>query len=70
MDRTGLELKDEQEGFRVREKRRMNMTGSGQKVEIREGWIVQVEISKFSLLGYKDIWTRKIEFVTNTGVRA
>ena len=29
MDRSGSEWKDEKEGFRVREKRRMNMTGSG-----------------------------------------
>ena len=36
MDRTGSELseeKDEQEGFRVREKRRMNMAGSGLREE-------------------------------------
>ena len=33
MDRTGKELKDEQEGFRVREKRRMNMTDSGLREE-------------------------------------
>jgi hypothetical protein len=29
MDRMGSEWKDEQEGFRVREKRRINMKGSG-----------------------------------------
>ena len=33
MDRTGKELKDELEGFRVREKRSMNMTGSGLREE-------------------------------------
>ena len=33
MDRTVKELKDEQEGFRVREKRRMNMMGLGLREE-------------------------------------